>query len=142
MKLLALAGFFLLACTRQPSFGELVTAASSRWEKAVCRTPQYSVMAYTPTILFCGGVPNENYWGCYTIASGAIEVSQKVPREKLLWVITHEMGHALRGFGGHVPSKKGLMAETSGTATPHITDEDIALVCEEIDCPCRNPEKP
>lgn len=138
MRLWLLAG--MLAACHSPSFPELVTAANKRWEVAICRTPRYTDIQYVDSITTCA-TPG-SYLGCYTLGSAVIQVSKKTKPEHLLWVITHEMGHSLAASAAHVPPNKGIMSPGRAHSTPNITAADIELLCEDYECPCRNPEAP
>lgn len=146
MRFLALAALLLLACSREPNFTEIATAASLRWEKAIClRSPPDSI-AYVPLLPSCNGeVRIPGWYGCYTRSEHMVEVSWRVPKSLLLQVLTHELGHSLAkastGGAVHVPDHKGIMAAYTSDAVDHITATDIALICKEQFCPCQNPEK-
>lgn len=138
MRQWLLAGLLLAAC-RSPTFPELVTAANHRWEQAVCRTPRYKVLQYVSSIGYCG--KKGDWWGCYDSSTGVLQVSRKTDPDRLLQTITHEMGHAIAN-GKHVAPNTGIMAPYVYQATPNITAADIELLCEDYECPCRNPEVP
>lgn len=129
------------SCAAEPSFRHLVYSAEMRWYSAVCRVPRYRTIIIVPVIERCGKLDTDDIWGCYYPTSGQITLSAKIPRDKLLQVLTHEMGHSLAP-GSHVPRDKGIMAPEVRRALPYITQADIDMVCEEYDCPCQRPEKP
>jgi hypothetical protein len=133
-----LAVVLLAACQHQPTFPELVTAANNRWYAAICRWPRYDDIQYVPSIPVCG-VPGSAWWGCYD--NGLVRISQVVPATDLLQVITHEMGHSISP-NKHAKDNTGVMSAYVRQATHNITAADIALLCEEYECPCKNPEAP
>lgn len=59
----------------------------------------------------------------------------------MLQVLTHEMGHSLHP-NAHVADDAGIMSAYVSHAKTVITTADIQMICEEYDCPCRNPEAP
>lgn len=135
----------LFGCAAQPSFVQLVQTARHRWEVAVCRTPRYDSLEVVPIIAGCPGPPPfGDYWyGCYYPSTETLLISKKVPGAEgvLLQVITHEMGHSIHP-GKHIEDNAGIMSPYISKSRPTITEADIDMICEEYDCPCRNPEKP
>lgn len=137
-----LVALLFTGCVHEQSFLEQVAMARVRWEHATCRTPKYRLVSLLPRISECGPA-KDNFSGCYDRHSGTIEISKKIALVPGLryQVITHEMGHSL-GPSTHVPDDTGLMSPYTDHSLPTITEADLDLICQEIDCPCRNPESP
>lgn len=129
----------LFACSSANQFDLLVDRATLRWETAVCRTPPYGKIDLVDRIPECRG--SINVWGCYYGISGHIEISRQTPLDQQYKVLTHEMGHAFRP-GSHLETSTGLMYRYPNQVPDRITADDIAYICKERNCPCRNPEKP
>lgn len=138
----------ITCCAHQPSFEQHVISAYNRWHNATCNVPKYTLIRVVPEIKECG-IPDPKlelvgpptWWGCYHTDTGLIEISSLVPVETREQVIVHEMGHTLNPHR-HVNNGTGIMAAGVSSATTHITQADIEMVCEENDCACQRPEKP
>lgn len=134
----SLSLLLLFSCADTNSFDLLVDQARLRWARAVCLEPKYSEVELVRTISECG---NSTYaWGCYGSVTGLLRVSRSTPLDQRLKVLTHEMGHSLRP-GSHLETPTGLMFQHPDQVPNRITADDIAYICKEYDCPCRNPEK-
>lgn len=65
-------------------------------------------------------------------AEGRIEVRSATPAKLLRQLLTHEMGHELRGDGVHLATVDAIMGSPSRAET--ITPEDVAFICQTCEC--------
>lgn len=116
---------------------EPATQAAAAWSAAIGRSITVSADGDIPIFYVeklddaaCG----PNAYGCgYGNDEARIEILSTIPDKYKRVILTHEMGHQIKGIKGHVTTNpNAIMADPIRGDT--ITPDDVEFVCEDFDC--------